>query len=61
MSDLPGAWIVTLTDWNEIPKALFDNELDARRWDDNNGGYHDVTFWPFGVAWDAITVGSSDG
>jgi hypothetical protein len=54
MSDLylTGAWIVTGYNYDPTPEALFDNELEARRWADLQGtvGY-DVAFWPFGVEW----------
>lgn len=51
MSDLPvsaspGAWIVYSTNWHKIVQTVFDDELLARRWADNN--YGEVQFVAFG-------------
>lgn len=49
MSEILGAWVVYSQDWNDIPEALFDNELDARRYVCINSEYHHrVAFCPWG-------------
>ena len=45
-----GAWFVFAWDMNAYPLALFDGELEARRWADELG-YGEVKFWPFGTEW----------
>lgn len=47
-----GAWFVYTLDWNAIPKALFDDELLARRWAAKN--YGEVVFWPYGQEFDEV-------
>jgi hypothetical protein len=45
-----GVWFVFTTDYHELPVAVFDDELLARRFA-QHGGCDSVTFWPFGVEW----------
>lgn len=49
-----GVWIVY--GWEgpmAYPVAVFpeDQELEARRFNDNRGGYEHVKFWEFGTEW----------
>lgn len=49
-----GVWIVYVSDWNDIPKALFDNELEARRYAMDN--YANVKYWEFDTEWDGTKI-----
>lgn len=48
-----GVWIVYGWDTQVYPVAVFpaDQELEARRFNDDQGGYNHVKFWEFGTEW----------
>lgn len=45
-----GVWVAYFQDWNPIPKAVFLDELPARRYAART--YCDVRFLAFGEEWD---------
>lgn len=48
-----GVWFVYGYDTQPYPVAVFpeDQELEARRFNDGQGGYNHVKFWEFGTSW----------
>ena len=50
-----GVWFIYGWDQQAYPVNVFQNELDARRWSDENAPYDKVIFWPYGMKFeDAI-------
>jgi hypothetical protein len=45
----PGVWVVYNHDWHRLLRAVFDDELLARRWANEHHYY--VEFLPFGQEW----------
>jgi len=62
MSEPTGVWFVYGQDWNAYPTAVFNDELEARRWKDENAPTDMVVFWKFGVDWRTrnVVVGVPD-
>lgn len=50
VADPEGVWIAYVQDWHPVPRAVFLNELDARRF--AAAEYADVRFWRFGETWE---------
>ena len=48
-----GAWFVYAWEWQDCPLALFDDELEARRYADTRHDA-DCVFWPFGADWSDV-------
>ena len=47
-----GVWFVYGWDMNAYPLVVFDDEIEARRWKDENApNYGQVKFWRYGTEW----------